>query len=283
MPRRIDPRVHSRLDILHYEVRMLNRVLQDPGRDPIESNARLESFLLHARNLLDFIGNKGARHDYLTCTSFKNRSGRPMGVILDTTNEEWASKLTGWINKHLSHMTTRRLAEKPDWNDLHEIRSKINALLISFIQDLDPAEFGEAGESGRREFLTLLGQDAREAPVVCTTTTSLPEAPATPPRPGSDLALRLQLPMEAIANLCRKYHVSELSVFGSTVRADFGDSDVDLLVRFKPEAPIGLEFVQLQRELSEVIGRDVDLVPKDSLKAAMRERVLSEAQVLYAA
>ena len=97
-------------------------------------------------------------------------------------------------------------------------------------------------------------------------------------------ALQIELPMEAIADLCRRYQVSELSVFGSTLRPNFRpDSDIDLLVSFKPEAHIGLEFVQLQRELSEAIGRTVDLAPKDGLKRLIRNQVLAEARVIYAA
>jgi predicted nucleotidyltransferase len=95
--------------------------------------------------------------------------------------------------------------------------------------------------------------------------------------------LQLELPMAAIEELCRKYHVRELSIFGSALRPGFGaNSDVDLLVLFEPDAAIGLEFVTLQRELSDAIGRRVDLVPKNSLKPLIRDEVLSEAQVLYA-
>ena len=97
-------------------------------------------------------------------------------------------------------------------------------------------------------------------------------------------AVSMQFPMDAIEGLCRKYQVRELSVFGSAVRSDFGEhSDVDLLVLFEPEAQIGFEFVRLQRELEEVIGRKVDLVPKDGLKPLIRDEVLASAQVLYAA
>ena len=92
----------------------------------------------------------------------------------------------------------------------------------------------------------------------------------------------IELPIEAIATLCRKYQVSELSIFGSALRPDFSEhSDIDLLVTFKPEARIGLEYVQFQRELAAVIGRKVDLVSKTGLKAVIREQVLAEAQVLY--
>ena len=99
------------------------------------------------------------------------------------------------------------------------------------------------------------------------------------------VTLKIDLPMEAIERLCRKYQVSELSVFGSALRPDFGEnSDIDLLVLFQPEAHIGLlELCGLQRELAEIIGRKVDLVPKDGLKPLIREEVLAQAQILYAA
>ncbi len=96
--------------------------------------------------------------------------------------------------------------------------------------------------------------------------------------------LPIELPLEALEELCRKYRVSELSVFGSALRADFRQqSDIDLLVEFEADAEIGLEFVRLQRELSRLVGRPVDLIPKDCLKPLIRDEVLSQAKVLYAA
>ncbi len=98
-------------------------------------------------------------------------------------------------------------------------------------------------------------------------------------------ALQIELPMDAIFSLCRQYQVRELSVFGSAVTGTLRDqSDIDLLVLFEPSARIGFEFVELQRKLSEVIGRNVDLVPKDGLKPLIRDEILlAQAQVLYAA
>ena len=96
--------------------------------------------------------------------------------------------------------------------------------------------------------------------------------------------LQIELPTKAIARLCRQYHVRELSVFGSALRPGFGEhSDVDLLVVFEPQAHIGFEFVRFQRELSEIIGRPVDLVSKDGLKSPIRDEVLAQAQIVYAA
>ncbi len=95
----------------------------------------------------------------------------------------------------------------------------------------------------------------------------------------------IKLPLDAVAALCRKYQVRELSVFGSALRPDFSnDSDIDLLVTFKPEVQIGLiAFLRFQRELSEILGRKVDLVSRNGLKPLIRDEILAQAQVLYAA
>jgi len=91
--------------------------------------------------------------------------------------------------------------------------------------------------------------------------------------------------LEAIGSLCRRYHVRELAVFGSALRGDFSsDSDIDLLVEFEEDAQIGfLALSRLQRELSALLGRRVDLVPRNGLKPTIRQQVLSDAELLYAA
>lgn len=92
-------------------------------------------------------------------------------------------------------------------------------------------------------------------------------------------ALRPQL-----AALCRRYGVAELSVFGSVARGeDRPDSDVDFLYLNDPHNVLGLEFFGLQEKLEELLGRPVDLVPKDGLHWVIRDRVLAEARILYAA
>jgi predicted nucleotidyltransferase len=95
---------------------------------------------------------------------------------------------------------------------------------------------------------------------------------------------RITFSTEQLAEICRRYHVRELSLFGSVLRDDFQDaSDIDVLVEFEPDAPIGLfEFVRLKRELSALLGRDVDLVEKSGLKTFVRQPVLESAQVIYA-
>ena len=75
------------------------------------------------------------------------------------------------------------------------------------------------------------------------------------------------------------FGVARLSLFGSVAR-DEGrdDSDVDLLVEFN--RPVGLfEFVRLQRQLAEIVGRRVDLVTPAALKPQLRDRIVGEAVV----
>lgn len=90
---------------------------------------------------------------------------------------------------------------------------------------------------------------------------------------------------DRLAEICRFHRVSELAVFGSVLRDDFGaDSDVDMLYIFEPGAHVGWrEIYELERELSELLGRRVDLVPKRWLNPRTAEEVLTEARTLYAA
>jgi hypothetical protein len=88
----------------------------------------------------------------------------------------------------------------------------------------------------------------------------------------------------AIRELCHRYKVRELSLFGSAITKDFNSaSDIDLLVEFEPEAQVGfITLSRMQRELSAILHRPVDLVPKGGLKPVIRDAVLSSAKVLYA-
>ncbi len=93
------------------------------------------------------------------------------------------------------------------------------------------------------------------------------------------------LPLEQLADLCRKYRVQELSIFGSALRDDFRpDSDIDLLVEFEPDShPTLMTLAGMQIELEELLGRDIDLVPKGGLKPLIRQSVLDSSEVLFAA
>lgn len=96
---------------------------------------------------------------------------------------------------------------------------------------------------------------------------------------------RIDIPMDALADLCRRYHVRELALFGSVLRDDFReDSDIDILVEYEPDAQVGLyEHFDLQRDLARLLGRKVDLVSKRGLNVVIRDDVLRSSQVLYAA
>ncbi|MGD0200756.1 MAG: nucleotidyltransferase family protein [Bryobacteraceae bacterium] len=93
------------------------------------------------------------------------------------------------------------------------------------------------------------------------------------------------LPDVEIAEICRRYQVKELAVFGSAARGEMRpDSDIDLLVEFLPESRVGLlQHFAAEREFSALLGRKVDLVSKRALRAILREEVLSQARLIYAA
>jgi hypothetical protein len=91
--------------------------------------------------------------------------------------------------------------------------------------------------------------------------------------------------MEAIGALSEQYKVRELALFGSALgEALRPDSDLDFLVESQPEAQIGFTtLTRMERDLSAILHRRVDLVPKEGLKPRIRQAVLSSARVLYAA
>jgi predicted nucleotidyltransferase len=96
---------------------------------------------------------------------------------------------------------------------------------------------------------------------------------------------KVSIPNRPIQDFCHRYHVRELSIFGSATRNDFhAASDIDLLIDFMPKFQVGyLTFLRMQRELSSILKRRVDLVPKGGLKAKIRKEILAHAQVIYAA
>jgi predicted nucleotidyltransferase len=89
---------------------------------------------------------------------------------------------------------------------------------------------------------------------------------------------------ERLADVCRRFGVSRLDVFGSVSRGDDRDeSDVDLLYELAPDAKLGWGIEDLAVELERLLGRPVDLVSKRALHPALRDAVLGEARPLYAA
>ena len=99
------------------------------------------------------------------------------------------------------------------------------------------------------------------------------------------IAQGVELPEAGIAEICRRYQVKALSLFGSAARGQMRpDSDVDLLVEFLPDAEIGLiQHFSAERELSALLGRKVDLVSKRAIRKTLIEEILPQARLIYAA
>ncbi len=87
---------------------------------------------------------------------------------------------------------------------------------------------------------------------------------------------------QKLEEVCRKYHVRKLSIFGSTLHGDARpDSDLDILVEFETGRAPGFAFARLERELSALLQRQVDLRTPNDLSKYFRESVVKEAQALY--
>lgn len=96
------------------------------------------------------------------------------------------------------------------------------------------------------------------------------------------MVLEMENSRQELERLCRRYHVRRLALFGSALGEGFGsDSDIDLLVEFEPSRTPGFAFVTLQRELSELLGREVDLHTYYSLSRYFRDEVLEQSQTIY--
>ncbi len=92
------------------------------------------------------------------------------------------------------------------------------------------------------------------------------------------------LPVDRIGRFCREHRIHRLALFGSALREDFTpESDLDVLVEFEPGTRVGWAFFGMQRELSEILGRTVDLNTPGFLSDHFRDQVLAEAKDLYVA
>ncbi|HOF89704.1 MAG TPA: nucleotidyltransferase domain-containing protein [Armatimonadota bacterium] len=100
--------------------------------------------------------------------------------------------------------------------------------------------------------------------------------------------LPVPLDMARIRAFCRRWEITELAFFGSVVRDDFtATSDVNVLVTFAQSRRVtGLELVRMERELSAVFDRPVDIVSRRGLEQSrntrLREEILRTAEVIYA-
>jgi uncharacterized protein with HEPN domain/predicted nucleotidyltransferase len=98
------------------------------------------------------------------------------------------------------------------------------------------------------------------------------------------LADRLQTSSGEIAVLCDRYHIQELSLFGSVIRQDFGpESDIDVLVVFESQQQ-ALSKAHMQDELAELFGRKVDLTEKRLLTNPFsKSEILRTHRIIYPA
>lgn len=96
--------------------------------------------------------------------------------------------------------------------------------------------------------------------------------------------LKINIPNDKIAEFCCRNHIRKLSLFGSVLRDDFrSDSDIDVLVEFEAGQVIGLfRLAGMELELSEILGRKVDLRTPADLSRYFRQEVLNSAEVQYA-
>jgi len=98
------------------------------------------------------------------------------------------------------------------------------------------------------------------------------------------MRVKIPIPQDKIAEYARRHSIRGLAVFGSALRADFGEeSDIDILVEFEPDRVPGLlGIARMERELSALLGgRKVDLRTPEDLSQYFRQRVLNEAEVQY--
>jgi len=98
----------------------------------------------------------------------------------------------------------------------------------------------------------------------------------------------IEIPYEKIAEFCRRWKITELSLFGSVLRDDFGpDSDIDVVVKFREDAKHTLfDLVHMQNELKEIFGRDVDMISRRGIESSRnyirRDAILNSAEAIYA-
>lgn len=92
------------------------------------------------------------------------------------------------------------------------------------------------------------------------------------------------IPKDRVAEFCKKHHIRKLSIFGSALREDFTpSSDVDVLVEFDSlHIPGLIRLAGMEIELSEIIGRKVDLRTAQDLSRHFRQEVIESAELQYA-
>ena len=98
------------------------------------------------------------------------------------------------------------------------------------------------------------------------------------------MTARIDIDRKVIGEFCHRHHIRKMALFGSVLRDDFdADSDVDVLVEFEAGYAVGLiSFAGMELELSETLGRKVDMRTPAELSRYFREEVLKSAEQVYA-
>jgi len=101
-------------------------------------------------------------------------------------------------------------------------------------------------------------------------------------KPDTVLSRRINIPEVQLDEFCSRHHISKLALFGSVLRDDFGpESDIDVLVEFESGHTPGFSIISIENELSQLIGRKVDLRTPRDLSRYFRDRVVREAKAIY--
>lgn len=98
-------------------------------------------------------------------------------------------------------------------------------------------------------------------------------------------SLEQKIPRDKLADFCKRNHIEKLSVFGSCVRGELQpDSDIDILVEFEQDLTPGLfTIVKMEMELTEMLGRKVDMRTAEDLSRYFRDEVVQNAELQYPA
>jgi uncharacterized protein len=93
----------------------------------------------------------------------------------------------------------------------------------------------------------------------------------------------LDIDKEKVRFFCKKYHIAYLALFGSILTSHFtASSDVDILVKFEKEhIPTLFDLVDIEVELTSIVGRQVDLKTPNDLSPYFRDQVLAGAATIY--
>jgi len=100
---------------------------------------------------------------------------------------------------------------------------------------------------------------------------------------------RIDIPMDKLVELCKRWKIVEQTLFGSVLRDDFGpESDVDVMIVFdRDHTPSLFDMMTIRAEMSALIGRPTDLITRSGIENSqnpfLKQEILSGAEVFYAA